>query len=115
MNLYDLVNERSSDEEHAVDATTSGRRLSLPSGRESSSSAASVLNLNELEPDTEYPTGFGVRRKRAQKLVNFFGVQHHELFGDVLQSIENGVRDEANRGSLRPDEVQVRSAAFGEW
>ncbi|KAH7107120.1 hypothetical protein BKA62DRAFT_747439 [Auriculariales sp. MPI-PUGE-AT-0066] len=109
MELVDYVNEASSEDDAAHAAATSSssldRRRSLPPARASSSSAASVLTL-DAENDEAPSNGFGLRRKRAQKLANFFGVQHRELFGEVIDSIEMSVRDEASRGSLRPDEAQ---------
>ncbi|KZV93502.1 hypothetical protein EXIGLDRAFT_673965 [Exidia glandulosa HHB12029] len=106
MELFDYVNEGSSDEE-AQRAATGGspstpseRRRSLPPAARSS--AASVLSVMPA-PD---PRGFGARRRRAAKLAQFFGVSYRDLFGEVLDSIEMGVRDEATKGSMQPDEVQ---------
>lgn len=100
MELFDYVNEHSSEEDPVVSsgasvasAASSERRRSLPPTPSTSTHPVD-------------PRAFGARRRRAAKLAQFFGVGHRELFGDVLDSIEMGVRDEANRGSLRPDEVQ---------
>ena len=55
---------------------------------------------------------FQRRRKRAAKLTKFFGTDYRSLFGEVLESIENGVRDDQKRGSLSAEEVQVRLSFF---
>lgn len=51
---------------------------------------------------------FQVRRRRAAKLTNFFGVEYRELMSEVLESIEKGIEEESGRGTLKPDEIQVR-------
>lgn len=50
---------------------------------------------------------FQVRRRRAAKLTNFFGVEYRELMSEVLESIEKGIEEESGRGTLEPDEIQV--------
>lgn len=50
---------------------------------------------------------FRLRRKRAAKLVDFFGVDYRVLFDSVLSALEMGVAEESNQGTLRPDETQV--------
>lgn len=40
-------------------------------------------------------------------MTNFFGVNYRDLFGDVLESIERGMRDEMRRGEMREGEVEV--------
>jgi len=54
-------------------------------------------------------TTFQLRRRRAAKLTQFFGVDYRELINDVLDSIENGVQHEHQRGTLRAEEVEVSS------
>jgi len=47
-----------------------------------------------------------VRRRKAAKLTQFFGVDYRELINDVLQSIENGVENEHESGTLRAEEAE---------
>ena len=110
MELFDYVNEGSSEDEGqqaaaAPDAgtSTSERRRSLPPARASVSSVSSVMTSS---PSLDPSSTFGARRRRAAKLAHFFGVSYRDLFGDVLDSIEMGVRDEASKGSMKPDEVE---------
>ena len=51
---------------------------------------------------------FQTRRRRAAKLTNFFGVDYRDLIGDIIESIEHDVEEASHRGSLQPEEVQVR-------
>jgi len=53
-------------------------------------------------------TSFQVRRRRAAKLTQFFGVDYRDLINDVLESIEIGVQHESSSGTLRAEEVEVR-------
>ena len=85
--------------------TRSERRRSLPT-RSSSLSLASQYTLSTPEPEM---LAFQARRRRAAKLTSFFGVDYRDLMGDIIESIEHGVEEEGHRGSLKPDEVQVRS------
>ena len=48
-----------------------------------------------------------MRRRKAAKLTQFFGVDYRELINDVLQSIENGVENEHESGTLRAEEAEV--------
>jgi uncharacterized protein YcaQ len=52
---------------------------------------------------------FQLRRRRAAKLTQFFGVDYRELINDVLDSIENGVQHEQQKGTLHAEEVEVSS------
>ncbi|KZS96084.1 hypothetical protein SISNIDRAFT_438684 [Sistotremastrum niveocremeum HHB9708] len=82
------------------------RRLSLPITRKDS-----LLSLRSQFTVSSPPaeiTDFQTRRKRAAKLVDFFGVNYNELLEVVVGKIENGVREEGKRGSLKPDEIDVR-------
>ena len=54
---------------------------------------------------------FQIRRRKAAKLTNFFGVDYHELIYDILSSIEKGVEEECRRGTLQPQEVEVRAVS----
>ncbi|KAF8574657.1 hypothetical protein K439DRAFT_1398887 [Ramaria rubella] len=78
------------------------RRRSLPA-RTSMLSIASTISITLPEPD---PSGFQQRRRRAAKLTNFFGVNYRDLFGDVLWSIEMGMREEVKEGVLQVDEME---------
>ncbi|KAF8517275.1 hypothetical protein BU17DRAFT_29220, partial [Hysterangium stoloniferum] len=53
------------------------------------------------------PTAFQVRRRRAAKLTAFFGVNHRDLFGEVLDSIERGMREDVRVGGLQIGEMEV--------
>ncbi|PPQ72472.1 hypothetical protein CVT24_003095 [Panaeolus cyanescens] len=78
------------------------RRRSLPA-RTSMISLASELSVSPAKID---PSAFQMRRRRAAKLTQFFGVDYRELISDVLDSIENGVEQEQQRGTLRAEEVE---------
>jgi hypothetical protein len=60
-----------------------------------------------LSPPPEV-TDFQTRRRRAAKLTQFFGVNYRELVTNVLDDIEHGVQNETKRGTLQPDEAEVR-------
>ena len=51
---------------------------------------------------------FQARRRRAAKLTQFSGVDYRDLVNEVFESLESGLREESGRGTLKPDEVQVR-------
>ncbi|KAJ7076837.1 hypothetical protein B0H15DRAFT_790145, partial [Mycena belliarum] len=70
------------------------RRRSLPAR----TSLASLASIAE----------FQLRRQRAAKLTQFFGVDYRDLIEDVLDSIEHGLNAERRRGTLGPDEAEVR-------
>jgi len=80
----------------------SDRRHSLPV-RAPRLSISSEYSITSPKPE---PTNFQLRRRRAAKLLQFFGVNYRELIHDVLERIENGLEHEQNRGTLRPDEVE---------
>lgn len=80
----------------------SERRRSLPA-RTSMISLASEYTIST--PKAEI-TAFQLRRRRAAKLTQFFGVNYRELINDILDSIENGVQHEQQRGTLRAEEVE---------
>ena len=52
-------------------------------------------------------TDFQLRRRRAAKLTNFFGVDYRELVNNVLESIESGLEHERKHGTLQADEIEV--------
>ncbi|KZT27570.1 hypothetical protein NEOLEDRAFT_97575 [Neolentinus lepideus HHB14362 ss-1] len=80
----------------------SERRRSLPP-RTSVLSLASEYNLGSPDADM---TSFQLRRRKAAKLTNFFGVDYRDLISDVLESIEKGVEEDGGKGTLKPEEVQ---------
>lgn len=51
---------------------------------------------------------FKARRRRAAKLTNFFGVKYRDLFGEVLESIEAGMREDVRAGRMGVVELEVR-------
>lgn len=64
----------------------------------------SISSVVTAKPDL---TDFQLRRRRAAKLIQFFGVDYRDLIKDVLESIEKGLEDEGKRGTLQPTEVEV--------
>ncbi|KAF8167456.1 hypothetical protein B0H34DRAFT_681916 [Crassisporium funariophilum] len=80
----------------------SERRRSLPT-RTSMMSLASEYSITTPKADV---TSFQMRRRRAAKLTQFFGVDYRELINDVIDSIETGVEIEQQRGTLRAAEVE---------
>ncbi|KAG6899576.1 hypothetical protein C0993_009047 [Termitomyces sp. T159_Od127] len=77
----------------------SERRHSLPAR----TSISSEYTITTPRPDV---TDFQMRRRRAAKLTQFFGVNYRELIKDVLESIESGLEHERNHGTLKPEEVE---------
>jgi len=86
----------------------SERRHSLPT-RTSMTSISTEMAMPSPKPES---SDFQLRRRRAAKLTHFFGVDYRELIHDILESIEKGVEEERKRGTLRPEEVEVRSLIF---
>ncbi|KIL71613.1 hypothetical protein M378DRAFT_6328 [Amanita muscaria Koide BX008] len=78
----------------------SDRRHSLPA---SMTSISPELSLTMSRPDL---TDFQLRRRRAAKLTNFFGVDYRVLIQDVLESIESGLEHERKRGTLAAEEAE---------
>ncbi|KAG8219452.1 hypothetical protein J3R82DRAFT_379 [Butyriboletus roseoflavus] len=105
--LHGEVDESSSEEgaplnpRRTSNASTfrSERRYSLPSN-------ASMTSLSS-EFHTSAESWFQIRRRKAAKLTNFFGVDYRELIHDILESIEKGVEEERKQGTLRPQEVEL--------
>lgn len=85
------------------------RRRSLPT-RTSLGSLASEYSISSLinspvpEPQN---SEFQMRRKRAAKLTQFFGVHYRELINDVLTSLESGMERERDRGTLQAEEFDA--------
>ncbi|KAF7307304.1 hypothetical protein MIND_00524400 [Mycena indigotica] len=101
------------DEEQPATPTTakSERRRSLPvllprSSVSSLASIASDATTTTASPDA-LATEFQLRRRRAAKLTQFFGVDYRELIDDVLESIEAGLDAERSRGSLNAGEAEA--------
>ena len=82
----------------------SERRRSLPT-RTSMTSLCSEFSIAAPTP-TE--NSFQTRRRRAAKLTQFFGVDYRELMVEIIDSIEKGLEEERGKGTLKPDEIQVR-------
>jgi hypothetical protein len=80
----------------------SERRRSLPT----SMSMISLVNVTSPKPEV---TEFQLRRRKAAKLTQFFGVDYVDLIKDVLESIEKGVDEERKGGVLQPGEAEVSS------
>jgi hypothetical protein len=85
-------------------ASSFGRRRSLPV---LPSRISLDSEYNATAPETDDVTEFQVRRRKAAKLTQFFGVDYRELIDDVLQSIEHGVKNEHKSGTLRAEEAEV--------
>ena len=87
------------------------RRRSLPTRASMTSirSEYSVASMaSSIVPPAPEENSFQARRKRAAKLTQFFGVDYRDLMSEILDDLENGLREEDRRGTLQPDEVQVR-------
>jgi len=83
----------------------SERRHSLPT-QPSSVSLSSQYTVSSITSRKHELTDFELRRRRAAKLTQFFGVDYRILIKDVLESIEKGVEDERIGGALNPDEAE---------
>ncbi|KAF7969071.1 hypothetical protein HWV62_28362 [Athelia sp. TMB] len=81
----------------------SDRRRSLPSSIMSVSTADFIGNRS-TKPEAN---DFQVRRRRAAKLAQFFGVDYKAVMQEVLDSIERGVEDERQSGALQPEEAEA--------
>lgn len=81
------------------------RRRSMPT-RTSMTSIASEWTVLPSPPPEE--SAFQQRRRRAAKLTQFFGVNYRDLMNEILESIEKGLEEERGRGTMQPDEIQVR-------
>ena len=71
--------------------------------------APSELTLSLSTPDPAQ-SAFQLRRRRAAKLTQFFGVDYRDLMNEVFESLEMGLEEEQGRGTLRPEEAAVRYA-----
>ena len=85
--------------------TKAERRRSMPT-RTSMTSIASEWTVLPSPPPEE--SAFQQRRRRAAKLTQFFGVNYRDLMNEILESIEKGLEEERGRGTMQPDEIQVR-------
>jgi hypothetical protein len=84
----------------------SERRHSLPTGTSSLRSLSSDYPITSVASPKPDATAFELRRRRAAKLTQFFGVDYRTLVKEVLESIEKGVEDERNGGALDPAEAE---------
>jgi len=93
------------DRVNSTKSSKSERRRSLPVTRKDSlSSLHSSVTASSPPPEV---VNFQLRRRRAAKLVDFFGVDYRVLFDSVLSTLELGVEEETSRGTLRPDETEI--------
>lgn len=97
------VDEQTPTEDHMPERPPSERRHSLPARPSMTSLSSEFDNISSPKP--EVVTDFQLRRRRAAKLTQFFGVDYRDLIQDVLDSIENGLEHERRRGTLRPEEA----------
>lgn len=72
-------------------------------------SLASEYSITSPKPEV---TDFELRRRRAAKLTQFFGVDYRELIMDVLDSIENSLENERNGGTLRAEQLEVYACSL---
>lgn len=93
------------DRRPSIASIKSERRRSLPA-RTSISSLASEYSISAIASPKPEVTDFQLRRRRAAKLTNFFGVDYRDLIRDVLDSIENGLEHERKRGTINPEEAE---------
>lgn len=83
----------------------SERRRSLPARTSMISmiSLASEYSITSPKPEV---TDFQMRRRRAAKLTQFFGVEYRELIMDILDNIENSLENERKGGILRAEQLE---------
>lgn len=93
----------------AAAQTKAERRRSMPT-RTSMASVSSEWTVLPSPPPEE--NAFQQRRRRAAKLTQFFGVNYRDLMNEILESIEKGLEEERGRGTMQPDEIQVRCGGF---
>jgi hypothetical protein len=55
---------------------------------------------------------FQMRRRKAAKLTQFFGVNYRDLIRDVLESIEGGLEAERKKGTVSKEEAEVGFSGF---
>ena len=108
--LHEYMNEESPStskrESYSTVSTLPERRRSLPPR----ASVASLYSQYALGEPAEESSPFELRRRRAAKLTQFFGVQYRDLFGEVLDSIESSVREDEGKGALNAAEAEVSAA-----
>lgn len=106
--LHGEADESPFDEEVAVNPRRASIAASLRSERRHSlPSNASMTSLSSEFYASPKTSLFQIRRRKAAKLTNFFGVDYRELIQDILESIEKGVEEERTQGTLQPQEVEV--------
>lgn len=103
---FAVVRESTRDRRASLASVKSERRHSLPA-RTSSLSLASEYSISAVLSPKPEVTDFQMRRRRAAKLTQFFGVDYRDLIRDVLDSIENGLEHERKRGTINPEEAEV--------
>jgi len=107
--LHGEANDESpSDEEVVINPRRFSNATSLRSERRHSlPSKASMTSLSSEFYASPKASQFQIRRRKAAKLTNFFGVDYRELIQNILESIEKGVEEERKQGTLQPEEVEV--------
>ncbi|TFK26722.1 hypothetical protein FA15DRAFT_667211 [Coprinopsis marcescibilis] len=103
--LEDVSNNSVRSRKASDASTLTDRRRSLPARASNSSlnTVASEAPGTSPKPDI---TDFQLRRRRAAKLTQFFGVHYRELINDVLESLETGLDHEQKRGTLQAEEIE---------
>ncbi|KAK1233063.1 hypothetical protein PQX77_003790 [Marasmius sp. AFHP31] len=67
---------------------------------------ATIRNADDQDLD------FQMRRKKAAKLTQFFGVNYRDLIRDVLDSIESGLEMETKKGTVSKEEAEHSFISF---
>lgn len=88
--------------DEASSSSRAERRRSLPS-------QPSITSLSSLASSISPPeiSAFEQKRRRANKLTNFFGVNHRDIMAEILENIEKGVEEDRGNGNLDPEQVKV--------
>lgn len=105
--LHDYLHQSEVSSPHR-ELSSGQRRISNASSRsDRRHSLPSLFSIaDSTSPDV---TDFQMRRRRAAKLTQFFGVDYRELITDVLNSIESGLEHERTQGFLREEQMEVLS------
>ncbi|KAG2022774.1 hypothetical protein CC2G_000499 [Coprinopsis cinerea AmutBmut pab1-1] len=104
--LEDLSNRSIRSRRHSDASIKTERRRSLPTRSSNASLNSEISLVVAASPSKPDITDFQLRRRRAAKLTQFFGVHYRELISDVLDSLENGLEHERKRGTLQAEELE---------
>ncbi|GJE86262.1 hypothetical protein PsYK624_023420 [Phanerochaete sordida] len=105
--LQEFAREEDSPSPSPPSTPRAERRRSLPT-RASVASLASQYSIASVASTVAAPpeeSEFQVRRRRAAKLTQFFGVDYRNLVNEVFESLELGLEEERGKGTLHPEEV----------